>query len=330
MEIASLLAAIFAGLSAVMAAVGLFKIAGLQGTATANVTSSDMLNSLRGQLIDINEQLSGTAAILERLENQIHQLHSLVSEARDAGSPPRRSALLKPDLAASDTPESPRVADPEQVTPARPSALATPDWVLPKGPSPNRPSLFRNFDDKLPGQQAPFEPRTPMPASPQTTAPAAAIAPLPETFADIAQPVPDDRSPPVLADDPRVAALIDQYRDLVSQPSRVTIRDWLATNNAITADAIEADIVAASTEPGLIALIKLTDQRAILLPSARFVVDFATRYAENLALRQATRDVFEPVIDNASTMRLVEPAVVHADSRGWIVIKPGKIGGFKA
>ena len=122
--------------------------------------------------------------------------------------------------------------------------------------------------------------------------------------------------------------LVAGYRAKIAERSKAPIREWLSQNNSITLDVTEDGSLIAS-ESGVIAAIMIGDGLAILVPTASFVVDFATRFAgSQISLRQVMRNTFEAVVDNSGDMKLQVPAVARREGERWIVEKPGRLGGF--
>ena len=139
-----------------------------------------------------------------------------------------------------------------------------------------------------------------------------------------AAPAPDPASPA----SQHIDALVAGYREKIAGRSRGPIRDWLQENNGFTLQAGDGDSLVRS-EQGLIAAIPIDDQRALLVPSAGFVVDFATQYAPNqLGLKQVMRNVFEPVADRGGDMKLLAPAIARRQGEEWLLERPGRLGGF--
>jgi hypothetical protein len=167
-----------------------------------------------------------------------------------------------------------------------------------------------------------FEPVTPpaletaLPSSPVTISVAAKVQPD----------LPSDA--PRRDTEDLIDALVAGYRAKIAERSKAPIREWLSQNNSITLDATEDGSLIAS-ESGVIAAIMIGDGLAILVPTASFVVDFATRFAgSQISLRQVMRNTFEAVVDNSGDMKLQVPGLARREGERWIVEKPGRLGGF--
>lgn len=122
--------------------------------------------------------------------------------------------------------------------------------------------------------------------------------------------------------------LVAGYQAAIAERSKGPIRDWLAQNSSITLD-ISEDGQLLPSDGGPIAAIMVDQHRAILLPTAVFVVDFATRFAASqISLRQVMRNCFDAVADNSGEMRLLAPAIASFDGNRWVLEKPGRLSGF--
>ncbi len=122
--------------------------------------------------------------------------------------------------------------------------------------------------------------------------------------------------------------LVAGYRAKIGERSKAPIREWLTQNNSVMLE-VNDDGSLMPSESGLIAAIPLTDGTSILVPTAGFVVDFATRFAgSQISLRQVMRNTFEAIVDNSGDMKLQAPAMARREGERWIVVKPGCLSGF--
>ncbi len=122
--------------------------------------------------------------------------------------------------------------------------------------------------------------------------------------------------------------LVAGYQAAIAERSKGPIREWLAQNNSITLD-ISEDGQLMPSDGGPIAAIMVDKRHAILLPTAAFVVDFATRFAASqISMRQVMRNCFDSVADNSGEMRLQAPAIASRDGDRWVLDKPGRLSGF--
>jgi len=125
-----------------------------------------------------------------------------------------------------------------------------------------------------------------------------------------------------------VDELVAGYRAKIGERSKAPIREWLAQNNSVMLEVTE-DGTLIPSDSGLIAAIPLNDGTALLVPTAGFVVDFATRFAgSQISLRQVMRNTFEATVDNSGDMKLQSPAMARREGERWIVEKPGSLSGF--
>lgn len=184
----------------------------------------------------------------------------------------------------------------------------------------------------------PPEPIAPMPPAapePQRDMP---VYPAPQPAAHEPTPVPRPEPEP----EPQAAAvtepphspssiareLVAGYQAAIAERSKGPIREWLAQNNSTTLD-ISEDGQLLPCDGGPIAAIMIDQHRAILLPTAAFVVDFATRFAASqISMRQVMRNCFDAVADNSGEMRLQAPAIASLDGDRWVLDKPGRLSGF--
>lgn len=161
---------------------------------------------------------------------------------------------------------------------------------------------------------------------------ASLIATLPTTIASgdppkapLAEPAMLDSS---IVDIEKMDELVAGYRAKIGERSKAPIREWLTQNNSVMLE-VNDDGSLMPSESGLIAAIPLTAGTAILVPTAGFVVDFATRFAgSQISLRQVMRNTFEAIVDNSGDMKLQAPAMARREGERWIIVKPGCLSGF--
>jgi hypothetical protein len=166
------------------------------------------------------------------------------------------------------------------------------------------------------------EPQRVMPVDP---APPSARAPAPEPQSEAAAD-PQPAAPPSATGIAR--ELVTGYQATIAERSKGPIREWLTQNNSITLDVNEGGQLIPS-DGGQIAAIMVDQRQAILLPTAGFVVDFATRFAgSQISMRQVMRGCFDAVVDNSGEMRLQAPAIASRDGDRWVLEKPGRLSGF--
>lgn len=198
-------------------------------------------------------------------------------------------------------------APPPLAAPAQPPALA------PLEPTPDAtPEPQRN---------------TPVCSVPQPTAHESTPAYRPEPGPQ-PEPQPAAMAEPAPSPSSDARELVVGYQAVIAQRSKGPIREWLAQNNSITLDVSE-DGQLLPSDGGPIAAIMVDQHRAVLLPTAAFVVDFATRFAASqLSMRQVMRNCFDAVADNSGEMRLLAPAIASRDGDRWVLEKPGRLSGF--
>ena len=194
---------------------------------------------------------------------------------------------------------------------------------------------------------APAPPPSPWPA-PSDAEPIPARAPAPAPPAAI--PLPDDPSPPPLpplvgsdaatgTDTPATAdrlpsidpePLVVAYRALIAQPRRADITRWLDEHDGKGCEVGEGETLQlVGKEAGApLALLPLSSDWGLVVPSGRTVVDFPTSYTDGLTLRLKTRGSFELEADGATGLRLLAPAVARRIEGRWRIEEPGRLGGF--
>jgi len=155
-----------------------------------------------------------------------------------------------------------------------------------------------------------------------------------ETIATVGAP-----STPSLADvfsDPmqvdHLQEIVQSYRDLIAQPVKNEINRWIAQAGGLSCEVVDDDRfhLPGGDSKGLLALMPLAGQSAIILPAGRLVVDFTSNFANVIAMRAVTRHAFDLIGGGGGKMQLIEPA--HATFIGdeWRLDRPGKIGGFSS
>ncbi len=127
-----------------------------------------------------------------------------------------------------------------------------------------------------------------------------------------------------------VQQLLDQYRQLLAEPRKSEINRWLDDNGAIRCEVTEdGEILPLGRDGGgLLALLPAGDDRALVLPSARLIADFATSFANAISMRPVTRNLFALECDGTGKMRLIEPAEVAASGERWTLVRAGTLTGL--
>jgi hypothetical protein len=145
------------------------------------------------------------------------------------------------------------------------------------------------------------------------------------------KPVPADcPSPmvPLVSSSDNIEGLVAGYREMIAGRSKAPIREWLTKHGSITLD-ISDDGILIPSDSGLIAAVPIEGHKAILLPTASFVVDFATRFAgSKISMRQVMRNCFDAVADNSGDMKLQTPGIARREGDRWVLEQPGQLSGF--
>ena len=128
----------------------------------------------------------------------------------------------------------------------------------------------------------------------------------------------------------RDVELLEDYRKLIAQPRKAEINRWTDDHQCESCEATEDDAFRPLDRDagGLLVLLPLGGDMAMVLPAGRLVVDFATNFANSLSLRSVTRQTFELVEDGSGVLRLVEPAYAERREGVWRLTVPGRLSGL--
>jgi hypothetical protein len=292
--IVSLVFSAIAGSAAVFAAL---RIGALAETLQPPPRQSDAegragraLQELSTRIDDLANQLQTNSRQLDGIDQQLNELLS---------SDMLHPAPAAPPAAAPPPPSPAPDAPPPSALPVPPYAPMS-DAVRAAGHEPQR---------DIPVDPAPQPDPQPEPESqPETTAELPPIAP--PSASSIAR------------------ELVTGYQAAIAERSKGPIREWLTQYNSIALD-ISEDGQLIPSDSGQIAAIMVDQRNAILLPTAGFVVDFATRFAgSQISMRQVMRGCFDAVVDNSGEMRLQAPAIASRDGDRWTLESPGRLSGF--
>ncbi len=258
-----------------------------------------------------------TGRALQELSTRIDDLaNQLQTNSRQLdGIDQQLSELLSSDM-LHQAPAAPPPAAPPPPSPA-------PEPVAPPSSAPSIPPYSPMTDAVRAAGHEPQrdKPVDPAPQQEPQPEPQPAPEPPPETTAE-----PSPAAPPSASTIAR--ELVTGYQAAIAERSKGPIREWLANNNSITLD-ISEDGQLIPSDSGQIAAITVDQRHAILLPTAGFVVDFATRFAgSQISMRQVMRGCFDAVVDNSGEMRLQAPAIASRDGDRWTLEKPGRLSGF--
>ncbi|MEO7692222.1 MAG: hypothetical protein ABIS51_23255 [Sphingomonas sp.] len=125
--------------------------------------------------------------------------------------------------------------------------------------------------------------------------------------------------------------LLEEYRELIAQPRKADINRWIDERGGESVEAAEdgAFQPLGRDSGGLLVLLPLDDQRALVLPGGRLVVDFATSFANVISMRSVTRQAFDLTNDGSGVLQLVEPAFAERRDGVWRLARPGRLAGLK-
>ena len=153
---------------------------------------------------------------------------------------------------------------------------------------------------------------------------------------DLAETVPPPPPPTDSAPTPSQRDLLDDqlqaYRDLIAQPQKRDINRWIDEQGGLTCEVGDDNgfQLPAGDSKGLLALIPFDGTRAIVVPAGRLVVEFATSFANVIAMRSVTRQAFELNGSGSGRLQLIEPAYATNVEGDWKLERPGRLGGFSA
>lgn len=135
---------------------------------------------------------------------------------------------------------------------------------------------------------------------------------------------------PVADPDITTSDLLSEYRSLIAQPRKADINRWIEDHRGESCEALEDGAFRTLDRDagGLLTLLPLNDEAAMILPAGRLVVDFATNFASSLSLRSVTRQTFEFAEDGSGVLRLIEPAFAARREGVWRLTKSGKLSGL--
>ncbi len=308
-DILMIVSLVISAIAASAAVVAVLRIGALSDTQQTHPRQIEAENTvarasqeLGARLDDLTRQSQTVSHQLDVVERQLNEL--LASDVFHQAAPALAAAP-----AAAPTPPAPLLAEPPAPEASEPCAPARPAAGEPADP----PQPFASASAPADDWSAPAEPP---PASPP---PDVVSAPEPESFAA----APPPKSAASMAEE-----LVIGYRAVIDERSKGPIREWLLQNGSIALEPLE-DGTLMPGDSGPIAAIMVNQQRAILLPTPAFVVDFATRFAgSQISMRQVMRGCFDAVADGTGEMRLQSPAIARRDGDRWVLERAGQLSGF--
>lgn len=277
------------------------------------------LNALRSALSEIDRRLrqlqrpaedngniDRNASLLQALLDQMRRLDEAVAALH-----PRFSSPTPASAAPSPAPSRP----PPRPEPAE-RAVAAPEPTVEVGG--DRERHKDRVVEPFPEERASDGVTPPAPAWEQVAKPWVAHASEP--------------TPAQAATSERGTEVLDEYRKLIAQPRKAEINRWTDDHEGESCEAMEDGAFRPLDREagGLLVLLPLGRDRAMVLPAGRMVVDFVTNFANSLSLRSVTRQTFELVEDGSGVLRLVEPAYAERREGVWRLTSPGRLSGLNA
>lgn len=271
------------------------------------------LNALRGALSETDQRVrqlkraaedggrvERTNPVLGNLLEQMRRLDDAVAALR-----PRHSSSAAPTAATPVAPPLPQSVE-RTLNAARPTGEIDSGRRGPASPE----------FDPFPEERGSSRRTAPEPASEPAAKPWVASSSQPMS----AQTAVSEHDAEVLA----------EYRKLIAQPRKAEINRWMDDHQGESCEATEDDAFRSLDREagGLLVLLPLGGERAMVLPAGRLVVDFATNFANSLSLRSVTRQTFELVEDGSGVLRLAEPAYAERREGVWRLMVPGRLSGL--
>ncbi|QCB42576.1 hypothetical protein E5673_10330 [Sphingomonas sp. PAMC26645] len=250
-------------------------------------------------------RIDRTASMLQVLLDQMRRLDEAVATLRPSFSSP---------TPASAAPPPPPPPSPPQPSASAERAVAAPKLIVDIG-SDGQGLKGRAFEP-FPEERASADRTAPAPAAEQVAKPWVAPASEPP--------------PSQAATSEREVEVLDEYRKLIAQPRKAEINRWTDDHDGESCEATDDGTFRPLDREagGLLVLLPLGRDRAMVLPAGRMVVDFATNFANALSLRSVTRQTFELVEDGSGVLRLVEPAYAERLEGVWRLSSPGRLSGL--
>jgi hypothetical protein len=271
------------------------------------------LNALRSALLEIDhrvQQLQRPAEDGGRVDRTASMLQVLLDQMRRLDE---AVAALRPRF-STPTPASAAPSPPPSPPPPAERAVAT------------REPIINTVGDRGGLEARAFEPFPEARACAGRTAPASASEQVAKPWvAPAAEPTP---ARPATSE--RDVEVLDEYRKLIAQPRKAEINRWTDDQQGESCEATEdGTFRPLDRDAGaLLILVPVGEDRAMVLPAGRLVVDFATNFANSLSLRSVTRQTFGLVEDGSGVLRLMEPAYAERREGVWRLTSPGRLSGL--
>jgi len=268
------------------------------------------------------------SALRSTLSDTDHRVRQLQRAAEDGGRVDRTTPMLG-NLLEQMRRLDEAVANlrPRYSSPMPPSAAQSPPQPPPAERAVAASEPIREMGGDREGLTArAFEPLLEERASAARTAPATASEQVAKPWmAPASEPIPAQE-----AASERDVEVLGEYRKLIAQPRKAEINRWTDDHQGESCEATEDDAFRPLDRDagGLLVLLPLGGDRAMVLPAGRLVVDFATNFANSLSLRSVTRQTFELVEDGSGVLRLMEPAYAERREGVWRLTSPGRLSGL--
>ncbi len=275
------------------------------------------LNKLRSALSEIDQRVRKVQRAAEdnsRVERAILLTGNLLEQMSrlDAAVAALRATSSRPP----PSPASPPLPVPPPPPLPPPAERATGAWEATTDLWGDRGGFTARAIEQSIGERAPAVPSTAAPAGESEAKPWVPPA---------SEPVPEHRRA-----SEHDEGLLSEYRELIAQLRKADINRWTDDHEGESCEATEDGAFRPLDRDsgGLLVLVPLDRDRAMVLPAGRLVVDFATNYANSLSLRSVTRHTFELVEDGSGVLRLVEPAYAERREGVWRLARPGRVSGL--
>lgn len=300
-EPVSIAAAALAGLSALLLMVVLAQLRSLGKAVEALTAAQAESASLIRKQEAAHQAVRGE---LKRIEDQIGGFDIVFSDIQ------ARLSILKPNKVAAPGPAPGTAREPSNASARAVPASGTSDAPL---SGPDRDAVAAPAP--TPALQGQVEAR----ASPDLDRGAGMSAAAAPSVADDSGPV-------------RLEELLGEYRELIAEPRKNEINRWCDDVGGLACEVGEDGTLRPLSREagGLLVLITQDDRVGVVVPGGRLVVDFATDFANVIAMRRVTRHAFELINDGTGLLRLGEAAVAQREGDKWQLVRPGTLAGLKS
>lgn len=278
---------------------------------------ADRMESLAALFVEAQQHLTGLADALRAATPPAVATPPAFAQPAAQSQPPRPAlAALVPPSVADPAPAFIHTVLPTSIN-ALDQAAAQADPV-----SQMHDSLADAFETMVPPARVPVPVSVgpARPAAPELSfAPSQPTADLPMMAADSASDIAA-----------KIDAMLPAYRALLARPRKADLNNWIEAQGGQTCEV--RDDPSLSLAPwdgtGLLTLVQVNDEIAVIVPGSRMVVEFATGFSNLLSTRAVTRNAFDLSPDGVGALQMVSPAIAKWGKGQWYLAQPGRLAGF--